>query len=478
MGAFELTKRVAYYLKSALEFARFRSASGLAPNLFVESSTLQWESGFRALWPDDFRKNASAYREWAYVCTRVIADGVSSVPLRLYVAKNSTGKSALKGRRIDKNKADLLEGKPGISARIAKATAVEEVLEHPFLDVLKNVNPFFNRFDLIDNTIINLELMGNAYWYKVRDGLGVTRELWNVPAQFMWVVPEKEKFIKGYVMQRLGDLSAGSSTVPFDEKEIVHFKYLNPNNMYYGISPLSAMADAYNTQLSLNAYTNAAFTNMARPEGLLTTDGTISDENFERLKKRFQQQYAGAKNALKVFVMDQGMKFIPTSWKPVDLGKKETQRDVLERMAAAFRIPLAKLITEDVNKSNADAAQEDFLRDTVTPRLVRLEEKINEKLMPEYGPEYFVAFDNPAPEERAFRLAERTQNIKVGYTTRNEERARDGLPPLPKGGDSLPALDSLGSGLVNEGEPETTPSAPIIPIDNPAVNSREEMEKY
>jgi HK97 family phage portal protein len=216
--------------------------------------------------------------------------------------------------------------------------------------------------------------------------------------------------------------------------------------------------------MNLNTYTNAAFTNMARPEGLLTTDGTISDENFERLKKRFQQQYAGGRNAMKVFVMDQGMRFIPTSWKPVDLGKKETQRDVLERIAAAFRVPLAKLITEDVNKANAEAAQTDFLRDTVTPRLIRLEEKINEKLMPEYGDEYFVAFENPLPEDREFRLNERIRNIKAGYTTRNEERAFDGLPPLPNGGDDLPSLDTVGTGIaVNE--PEEEPASPIIPVD-------------
>ena len=450
------------FLKSTLDKVRFRAASRLAPNLFVENATLPWESAFRAIWPEDFRKNAAAYREWAYVCTRVIADGVSSVPLRLYVAKHSTRKSALAGRPISKSVADRLERKPGLALKIAKAAQVEELFEHPFLDLLRNVNPFFNRFDLIDHTVINLELMGNAYWYKRKNGLGVTQELWNVPAQNMWIVPDKEKFIKGYVMQRFG--SGGAFTQPFDEGEIIHFKYIDPNNLYYGISPLSAMAQAYNTQESLNNYTNAAFANMGRPEGMLTTDGTISDENFERLKKRFRQQYSGAHNALKTLVMDQGVKYMQMAFKPVDMGTKETRRDVLERIASAFRVPLAKLITENVNRSNAEAAQDDFLRDTVTPRLARIEEKINEKLMPEYGPEYFVAFENPHPEDRLFRVNERSQNIRVGYTTRNEERAADGLPPLPFGGDSLPALDGAGNGAVSDGEPK--PNTPIIQIDD------------
>jgi HK97 family phage portal protein len=453
------------FLKTAVERIRFRAASGLAPNLFVENSVMPWETSFRALWPEDFRKNAAAYREWAYVCTRVIADGVSAVPLRLYVTKHSTKKSALACRPINKAAADRLMKKPGIENRLRKASSVEEVLEHPFLNIMRNVNPFFNRFDLIDHTVINLELMGNAYWYKRRDAFGLTRELWNIPAQYMWIVPDKETFIKGYVMQRFG--SGGAYNQPFDESEIVHFKYVDPNNMYYGVSPLSAMAQAYNTQESLNTYTNAAFANMGRLEGMLTTDGTISDENFERLKNRFRQQYAGARNALKTLVMDQGVKYMQMAFKPVDMGTKETRRDVLERIAAAFRVPLAKLITEDVNKSNAEAAQEDFLRDTVVPRLTRLEEKINEKLMPEYGPEYFVAFENPLPEDREFRLNERSQNIKVGYTTRNEERAIDGLPPLPEGGDSLPSLDTAGTGAVVSGEPEPAPRPPVIPVDDP-----------
>ncbi len=450
-------------LKTTLDKVRYRVASRLAPNIFVENATLPWETAFRALWPEDFRRNAAAYREWAYVCTRVIADGVSAVPLRLYVAKRSTKKSALAGRPVGKSVMDDLEKKPGLHYKIAKAAEIQEVLEHPFLDTLKNVNPFSNRFDLIDHTVINLELMGNAYWYKRRNGLGLTQELWNIPAQYMWIVPDKENFIKGYVMQRYG--SGGAITQPFDGADIIHFKYVDPNNLYYGVSPLSAMAQAHNTQESLNNYINAAFANMGRPEGILTTDGTISDENFERLKKRFRQQYAGARNALKTLVMDQGVKYMQMAFKPVDMGTKETRRDVLERIAAAFRVPLAKLITENVNKSNAEAAQEDFLRDTVTPRLARLEEKINEKLMPEYGQEYFVAFENPLPEERDFRLQERESNIKIGYTTRNEERAKDGLPPLPVGGDALPALDTAGTGAISDGEPEQPPQPPIIPID-------------
>lgn len=452
------------FIKTALSALRRGGSPGLAPNLYVENAVLPWESAFKALWPENFRKNASAYKEWAYVCTRVIADGVSSVPLRLYVAKNSSKKSALSGRAITKSVATHLIKKSGLSSRVAKAVVVEEVLEHPFLDMLKNVNPFFNRFDLIDHTVINLELMGNAYWYKRRDALGVTRELWNIPAQHVWVVPDKKLFIKGYLFQAPG--AAGPSA--FEERDVIHFKYVDPNNLYYGVAPLSAMAQAYNTQEALNTYTNAAFANMGRPEGLLTTDGTISDENFERLKKRFRQQYTGGQNAMKTLVVDQGVKYVQMALKPVDMGTKETRRDVLERVAAAFRVPLAKLITENVNKSNAEAAQVDFLRDTVIPRLVRLEEKINEKLMPEYGPEYFVAFDNPLPDDREFRLAERESNIRSGYTTRNEERANDGLPPLPEGGDDLPALDTAGTGAVSDdAEPEPTPVPPIFPVDDP-----------
>lgn len=461
------------FAKSAIYDLRAKAASALAPNTFVGSVTLPWESTWRALWPEDFRRNAVAYREWAYTCTRIIADGVSAVPLKLYVAKNKKSKTALASRPVSAKTYDSLLNKSALAARVAKAADIVEVMEHPFLDLMKNVNPFSNRFDLIDGTIINLELMGNSYWYKRRDMLGVVRELWVIPAQYMWVVPSPETFIKGYVMQRLAYGQIGSFVVPFEEADIIHYKYADPNNLYYGISPLAAVSDAYNTQMQLNTYTGAMFKNMARPDGVVSTDATLSEADFDRAKKMFQQQYGGNHNTAKAIIMDNGMKFTPTTFKPVDMGKKDTSRDVLERMAAAFRVPLAKIITENVNKANAEAAQEDFLRDTVVPRLARIEEKINEKLMPEYGDEYFVAFENPVKEDKEARIKERTENIRVGYSTRNEERALDGLPPLKIGGDDLPALDGIGTGAVSDGELVPSRSLPIIPIDNPASDDED-----
>src|SRR3990167_3964164 len=75
---------------------------------------------------------------------------------------------------------------------------LEEIDDHPFLDVMKKVNPFFNKFELWTLTSIFLELTGNAYWWIVKDQLGTPREIWHIPANWVKIIPSKTDFIAGY----------------------------------------------------------------------------------------------------------------------------------------------------------------------------------------------------------------------------------------------------------------------------------------
>ena len=67
------------------------------------------------------------------------------------------------------------------------------------------------------------------------------------------------------------------------------------------------------------------------------------------------------------------------------------------------------------------------------PRLVRRDEKLNERLVPLFDPSgrLFLAADDPRPEDRELRLKEQVQHVQAGIKSVNEVRSELGLPRNP-----------------------------------------------
>ncbi len=449
------------YAKDVARYAQYHFNKAIAPgNKFVPTMTIPFEESFRAIKTQDHRKLAHAYDNAAYVCAKKIASAVAGVPLKLYVAKPSDKTLRNPTRTVPKERRMGLEKDSTLTRYLTKDVEVVEVMEHPFLDLMANINPYYNYFDFFMLTDLNMELMGNAYWYVVDDKFGLPAELWILPAQYMWVVPDRQEFIKAYVMMRGIAGASGLMRVPFEETEVVHFKEPSPNNIYYGVSWLGAMSEAYNLQVNIDRYDIAFFSNMARPDGILQSPkGTIVTPSvFKQIKQQFLQKYTGVRNALTPMILQGGLEWQNISQPPTDLGLKDSRRDSLERLAMASGVPLAKLITENVNKAVAQAAQLDFLRDTVRPKLTLIQEKINEKLMPRYGEEFFVAFDEIVPEDKELLLKREHEDVKLGIRTRNEVRKARGEKPHPVDGDILPPFPGTIAAPPTAVKPESEPT--------------------
>jgi SPP1 gp7 family putative phage head morphogenesis protein len=105
---------------------------------------------------------------------------------------------------------------------------------------------------------------------------------------------------------------------------------------------------------------------------------------------------------------------------------------------------------KDATRANAENAMYMYMKDTILPRVCRVEQKINEKLCPMYDGDLFVAFDNPVPEDREFRLKEREVNLRTGYSSINLERQEDNLDEVEWGDIPIMAagMVPLGSSLI------------------------------
>lgn len=397
-------------------------------NSLLRSLLPSWSYGRPLTNERDMTSLLNAFRSWVYIAASKNATSVAQSTLRLYYAKPSKdAKSRFITRKLtDKQVSYLYSGDQShiqnlLSVR--KAVEIEEIVEHPFLTILQTVNPFMNYFDLFEITSLYLELTGNAYWYLARSILGTPMEIWPVPSDRIRVVPDPEKFIAGY------EYRYGNNVVNFKESDIVHFKFPNPKNLYVGMSPLSAVVASYNINESMDLYENKIFQNMGQLEGGFFTEESLDEEEFLRLKQEITDAWTGVKNAGKTPLFEKGVEYKNFGLKPRDLAFIEGREKVREILLNAFGQNLA-LYDKGATRANADTAYYHYAKHTIKPRCTRIEQKINEKLLPIWDDKIFCAFDDVVPEDQKLALQIRTENVKSGITSINEERKKLRMPPF------------------------------------------------
>lgn len=391
-----------------------------------------WGMGEGKMQPTDFARQVEAFRDTVFSCVNFNAQAVAGVPLRLYVAKGSKTKvfKLTETKPVSKQQKDYLFSEASLQSHLRKAVDIEEVIEHPFFDLMKNVNGFNNQFDLKELTTIFLELTGNAYWYLPKNGLGVPAEIWVLYSQWMKIIPDPKELIRGYVLQR------GLKTINFDESEIVHFKYPSPSSEFYGMGPLMGAANAYNLERDMTDYEKAMFENMGRPDIALIAKKGWGDQR-EKIKRMWKGAYGGPKKAGKVALLQDDLEIKEFGFPPREMSYLGGRKKVKEQIANAFNVPMSMLTTEAVNLANAKAGNYQHAKNAILPRCRRFEEKLNEKLLPMYDEKLFSAFDSPVPEDKEFRLKEIESHIKSYYSNVNQERQIDGRETVPWGDNIL-----------------------------------------
>jgi len=378
-------------LKIANIFRIFRKKQTPPPILGVTNIATELGLAQRA----DYTKLLEGYHSWTYACATIIARNVAKVPLHLYVKR---------------------------------ANKFEEITEHPILELFQHVNDLQTRYELWELTVVWLELTGNAYWYLAHNKLKIPGEIWPIQPDRMKVVPGRDRLLQGYLYTHMG------KKIAFEPEEIIHLKYPNPRSPWYGLGTLQAAAYSYDTDFFMRKYSINLFRNQARPDAALYTDQHLLPAEIQRVRDEWNKVYGSVENVGKIAILTAGTKYQPLSEKLQDLDFVNGRRLAREEILGIFGVPASKLgLVEDVNRANAEANDITFQKEVILPRLIMIAEKLNQDLVPRFDSRLLLKFESPVPEDWERRLKERESNIKSGYSSINEERARDGLPEAPWG---------------------------------------------
>jgi len=370
---------------------------------------------------------------WVFICVKLNFQSVGSQRLRLYVSKATKGKkyATIETRSVDRQRLKWLYTQTSLDSWLTKAQEIEEVTEHAYLDLMKEVNPYHGSRELKEFTTMFMDLTGECYWLMLKDGLKVPRQIWVIPSQF--INPDYgdslKDAIKGYIYRR------GNVELTLKPEDVVMFNTPNPKNIFSGFSTIKGVADAVYIQSQMNEFETSIFENRARIGGVIEETENVGKEARKRFREKLDQEHTGPKKAGKKLYLPRGLKFTKDAMTPTELNFIEGRKGNREEICTALDVPFG-MFDPHSNRAVAEAAGYQHSKIGILPRCDRFSEKMNERVLPLFDEKLFCAFDDPVPQNRELILKEQIGRVKGNIMLINEARAEQGLEPI-EGGDEM-----------------------------------------
>jgi HK97 family phage portal protein len=222
-----------------------------------------------------------------------------------------------------------------------------------------------------------------AYAEIVRDGAGVVRQLWRLDPARMTV--SRDALNRKTYTYRLADGTTTTWTFDASRPPVLDLVYR---------SPLAQCRDLIGLALALDTYAAKFFANSARPSGVLTTPKQLSDVAADKLLKRWKATYGGAKNAHKVAILEEDVKFQAITATNEQAQFLELRKFVRTQIAGVFKVPPHKVgDLERATFSNIEHQSREYVA-SLAPLFLVFEQSIRRDLLTtRQYPRYRAVFD-------------------------------------------------------------------------------------
>ncbi|MFA5777624.1 MAG: phage portal protein [Parcubacteria group bacterium] len=316
----------------------------------------------------------------------------------------------------------------------------KELEQHEIYDLLSNPNPIMTGSQLQEITSIYLSLLGQCYWYKARNGVGKVIELWLMRPDLTKIVPAADGSIAYY------KFTNGGKEQRFPAEDVIHFKEPDPLSDYYGYGAVQSVMETIRSDVYAKKWNTRFFYNSARPDAVLTTQSKIGKDDREEIKNNWVRKYGGWENASRVAVLSHGLDYkqVSVNQKDMDFANMRiANRDDILMALGTSKAVMA--ITDDVSRANADAGLYVFLSETIRPKMEKITDVLNVRLVPEFGEDLLLMSLDPTPDDDAAKDDHYTKAHNKWLTT-NEIRMEEGYDPIDGGDYIYQALNLMPMG--------------------------------
>ena len=288
---------------------------------------------------------------------------------------------------------------------------------HPLKDLLNRPNPFQSGHEFLELHQTFSELLGEAYQIKqMNRGL---KELWLAPPQYMTVIPDTVNYISGYKFEREGTIRN------FKPEEVIAFIEANPLEPLVGSGRAQGAGIEIESQSFMGQYIRNFFYWDASTGTVITypIEANITVEELDRLAQQWDAGHRSYGRAYRTAVLTQGATISSTAPGQKDMDFVNLSKYTRDSILGVFGLSYAIVGgTESINRANAEAQLLNFARWVLLPRLIKIREKWNMFLVPDYGDDLELDFDNPVPEDTAIQATIIDGHVTTGLLSLEEGR--------------------------------------------------------
>lgn len=358
----------------------------------------------------------------------------------------------------------------------------EITANQPWLPLLRKPNHFQTRIKFLEQWIVSKLLQGNTYVLKERqDKRGLVTALYVLdPLRVTPLVAENGDVyyrLKRDLLARTDELKniedSDDPVVP--ASEIIHDTMVALWHPLIGISPIYACGMSATMGNRIQQNSTNLFGNGARPGGILTSPSTISDEQAQKLKARWEAGYSGL-NVGRVAILGDGLKYEAMAMNGVDAQLIEQLKWTVEDVARAFHYPLFKLGGPlPPYAGNVEALIMSYYTDCLQTLIESLELSLDEGLALPPGMGTELDLENLMRMDTAALYDSNNKAVGGGWMAPNEARFRANFIPVA-GGESPYlqqqnySLEALAKRDAKEDPFAGLPTAPTPPALPPARN--------
>lgn len=279
-------------------------------------------------------------------CCRVIAEGVSQVPWKVY----------------------------------SDGVARKDAADHPAYDLLyRRPNPWQTSFEFRETIMFHVVLTGNAYIHKLR--VGSDRRVASLePIEPGRVRPERDQYgVITYLVQKDDGKLARMSA-----DDIWHVR--GPSwNSWMGLEAVKLARDAIGLSMALEGSQASFHKGGAKVSGMYSVKEKMGQEKFDQLSKWMDRYSNGGDREGKPLLLDQDAKFQSFQMTGVDAQHLETRKHQIEEICRAMRV-MPIMVGQSDKAATYASAEQMFLAHvvhTLLPWYERLEQSADVNLLTE-----------------------------------------------------------------------------------------------
>ena len=330
--------------------------------------------------------------------------------------------------------------------------------DHDVIRFLDNPNADCTRQEFLKGTAAFFLITGNTFW--------VDTGLINRPPLEIFVIPPPTLTIqedptdgfpdvfqishsglvgmgaRGETFKRVDKPTSKFRFVdPTEGKELWQIREFNPSSTsrkLWGRSKLASIFYEIEQYSSSSIHNLSLLKNGARLSAALLVNGILTDDQFKRLQQQVDQYYAGAHNAGKMIIVENGADGATTgggsnvkelSVTPKDMDFRELRQDNRWEIFNRLNIPIPLISPEAMTLNNFQAAEVIFWKEAVLPVADKLLEELTLFIGARFGlsESQIITYD---PSEINALQIERNEEVllrsKIGANTDNELRTRLG----------------------------------------------------